>query len=451
MPAAISVGTNPTFETDDRRTVEAYVLDRDDLDLYDERVMVEFTAHIRPTLRFETRRGAARRHGQGRRPVPRAADEDRSGLSLPNPVSPWARHDVGLYVAAAGTSVVGALLVWSATARADGTAYLVRHLVTAAVGLALALLVSRVGQQRVRLAAPWVYAGSLLLLVAGAHPAGPHGRRVAVVDPARGGFTVSRPSCAKVGLCLALATVLAAQAERGLAPGRREVALAAGLVALPTALILLQPDLGSAAVVVAIGAVVVTVAGAPRRWVVAAALLGVAVVVVALTTPVLSDYQRDRLPSFVDPVGRPAGQWLPDPDGAPRHRRRRRVGPGLHARRAHPGRLRALPAQRLRLLGGGEGGLGFVGATGLLLLLAFVVGRILLVAARAQEPFGRLVAVGVATWLAVQVVQNVGMNLGLLPVTGLPLPFVSYGGSSMLVSWLAVGLVDATHTTATHR
>jgi riboflavin kinase / FMN adenylyltransferase len=54
MPAAISVGTNPTFETHDRRTVEAYVLDRDDLDLYDERVMVEFTAHIRPTLKFES-------------------------------------------------------------------------------------------------------------------------------------------------------------------------------------------------------------------------------------------------------------------------------------------------------------------------------------------------------------------------------------------------------------
>jgi rod shape determining protein RodA len=79
------------------------------------------------------------------------------------------------------------------------------------------------------------------------------------------------------------------------------------------------------------------------------------------------------------------------------------------------------------------------------------VGRVLVVAARAQDAFGRLVAVGVATWLAVQVVQNVGMNLGLLPVTGLPLPFVSYGGSSMLVSWLAIGLVDATHSTATRR
>jgi rod shape determining protein RodA len=89
--------------------------------------------------------------------------------------------------------------------------------------------------------------------------------------------------------------------------------------------------------------------------------------------------------------------------------------------------------------------LGFVGAAGLVVLLAVVVLRVLVVAARAEEPFGRLVAVGVATWLAVQVTQNIGMNLGLLPVTGIPLPFVSYGGSSMLLSWLAVGLVDTAH------
>ena len=95
--------------------------------------------------------------------------------------------------------------------------------------------------------------------------------------------------------------------------------------------------------------------------------------------------------------------------------------------------------------------LGFVGAAGLVVILGFVVARVLVVASRATEQFGRLVAVGVATWLAVQVVQNVGMNLGLLPVTGLPLPFVSYGGSSMLVSWLAVGLVDAAHTDVTGR
>ena len=171
--------------------------------------------------------------------MPRAAHQDRPRLSrvhVPRgpaaepltTVSPWARHDVGLYVAAAGTSVVGALLVWSATARVDGTAYLVRHLLTAAVGMGLALLVSRVGQQRVRLAAPWVYAGSLLLLLAVLTPSGRtvNGSRSWI--PLVGGFTIQPAELAKVGLCLALATLLAGQAERGLrtgpprgGPGRR--------------------------------------------------------------------------------------------------------------------------------------------------------------------------------------------------------------------------------------
>ena len=114
-------------------------------------------------------------------------------------MSPWARHDVGLYLAAAGTSVVGALLVWSATVRVDGTAYLVRHLLTAAVGMGLALLVSRVGQQRVRLAAPWVYAGSLLLLLAVLTPLGRtvNGSRSWI--PLVGGFTIQPAELAKVG------------------------------------------------------------------------------------------------------------------------------------------------------------------------------------------------------------------------------------------------------------
>ena len=381
--------------------------------------------------------------------MPWAADDHRPVLST-SVLARWARHDLGLYVAAGGTSVVGALLVWSSTAHTAGTAYLVRHLATAAVGLGLALLVSRVGQHRVRLATPWVYAGSLLLLLAVLTPLGRtvNGSRSWI--PLVGGFTVQPAELAKVGLCLALAALFAAQAERGIAPGTREVVLAAVLVALPTALVLLQPDLGSAAVIVALGVVVVAVAGVRRRWLVVAALAGVAVVVLALTTPVLGGYQRDRLAAFADPSA--------DPQGSGYQTRvvRTAIGAGgmwgqgfMRGERTQGG---AVPYQLndfVFSVAGEE--LGFVGATGLLLLLGFVVVRVLVVASRAPDTFGRLVGVGVATWLAVQVVQNVGMNLGLVPVTGLPLPFVSYGGSSMLVSWLAIGLVDATHTASRDR
>lgn len=371
--------------------------------------------------------------------MPRAADEHRPVLTAAAR-SRWARHDVGLYLAAGGASVVGALLVWSATAHGEGTAYLVRHLVTAVVGLGLALLVSRVGQHRVRLAAPWVYAGSVMLLLAVLTPLGRtvNGSRSWI--PLLGGFTVQPAELAKVGLCLALAALLASQAERGLAPGTREVALSAVLVGVPTALVLLQPDLGSAAVVVALGLVVVAVAGVPRRWLLLAAFVGIALAVVVVTTPVLSDYQRDRLTAFADPSSDPQGS------GYQTRMVRAAIGAGglwgqgfMNGERTQTG---AVPYQLndfVFSVAGEE--LGFVGATGLLLLLGFVVVRVLHVASRAPDAFGRLVGVGVATWLAVQVVQNVGMNLGLVPVTGLPLPFISYGGSALVMNLAAAGIL----------
>lgn len=84
--------------------------------------------------------------------------------------------------------------------------------------------------------------------------------------------------------------------------------------------------------------------------------------------------------------------------------------------------------------------LGFLGAAGLVVLYGLLLARIWRAATRADD-FGRLVCVGVASWFGVQVVENIGMNLGLLPVTGLPLPFLSYGGSSMFACWLALALV----------
>ncbi len=368
--------------------------------------------------------------------MPRAAGQDRSRLSG------WARHDVGLYVAAAGASVVGALLVWSATVRTTGSAYLVRHLVTAGLGLAVAVLVGRLGRDLVRAAAPWAWlaAVGLLLLVPTPLGATVNGSRSWI--PLVAGFTLQPAELAKVGVTLALAALLAGRLDRGRDLGGRQVLVAAGVLGVPTLLVLLQPDLGTALVLVALGTVVVVVGGAPRRWVAAAVALAVAGVVLALTTPLLSDYQRARLTSFADPTA--------DPQGAGYQTRQVRLAIGgggmwgqgfMDGSRTQGGFVPFQLNDFVFSVAGEE--LGFVGAAGLVVLLGVLVVRVLVVAARAEDTFGRLVGVGVATWLAVQVVQNVGMNLGLLPVTGLPLPFVSYGGSSMLASWLAVGLVDA--------
>ncbi|GAB3070960.1 rod shape-determining protein RodA [Pedococcus soli] len=356
----------------------------------------------------------------------------------------WARSDWGLVIAALGLSLVGALLVWSATRQEAGAAYLVRHLFTTAVGLTIAALVTRMGHQLLRALAPLLYlvsVGGLLLVLT---PVGStvNGSHSWILLP--GGFSVQPSEFAKAALCLGLAIILGERLDRGAEPTVRDLLVAVAVAAVPVGLVLLQPDLGSALVLAALALGVVAVAGTPKRWLALAVGLVAAAVVVALTTPVLSAYQRDRLTAFVDPQA--------DPQGIGYQTRQVRIaigsggwqGQGLFE--GHQTQGGFIPFQQTDFVFSVAGEeLGFVGAAGLLVLLGFVVLRAVLVATRAQDAFGRLMAIGVATWLLFQVFENVGMNLGLTPVTGLPLPFLSYGGSSMFACWLAIGLVNNVH------
>lgn len=381
--------------------------------------------------------------------MPHRAHPDRAPLSGRLDRSRWLRQDLGLLIGAAGTSVVGALLVWSATHESAGTAYLVRHLLNTAIGMALAIGVSRLGHHGLRLLAPWLYGVSLLGLLAVLTPLGVtiNGSRSWI--PVVAGFTVQPSEFAKLGLALVLAMVFADRWERGMGPGGRLVALGWVLAAVPVALIMLQPDLGSAVVLGALAFVVIAVAGAPRRWVVGVAVVGVGLVVAALTTPLLSEYQRNRLLAFANPSADPQGF------GYQTRQVRLAIGSGgwsgqgfMEGRQTQGGFIPYQLNDFIFSVAGEE--LGFVGAAGLLLLLSFIVVRVFIVAGRSGDAFGRFVGVGVGTWLGFQVFQNVGMNLGVMPVTGLPLPFVSYGGSSMFASWLAIGVVNAAYAAA-HR
>lgn len=377
--------------------------------------------------------------------MPRGAHPDRP-LNLR---SRWLRQDLGLFVGAAGTSVIGALLVWSATHETAGTAYLVRHLLNTVIGIGLAVGVTRLGHQGLRLIAPWLYGISLLGLIAVLTPIGltVNGSRSWI--PVAAGFTVQPSEFAKVGLALVLAFVFADRWERRVAPSNRDVALGWALAAVPVALIMVQPDLGSAVVLGGLAFVVIAMAGAPRRWIVGVGVAAVALVGAALTTPLLSDYQRDRLLAFANPSADPQGI------GYQTRQVRLAIGSGgwdgqgfMQGRQTQGGFIPYQLNDFIFSVAGEE--LGFIGAAGLLVLLSFIVIRIFVVAGRSGDAFGRFVGVGVGTWLAFQVFQNVGMNLGVMPVTGLPLPFVSYGGSSMFASWLAVGVVNAAYA-AGHR
>jgi rod shape determining protein RodA len=387
--------------------------------------------------------------------VPSRADLDRPLLTprrpwAAAPAGTWALSDWGLVIGAAGLSVVGALLVWSSTRSDAGTAYLYRHLLNTALGMTLAAAVTRMGYQLLRALAPALYALSVLGLALVLTPVGStvNGSHSWILLP--GGFSIQPSEFAKAALCVGLAIILSERLDRGAALESRDVALACVVAAVPIGLVMVQPDLGSALVLGALALGVVALAGAPRRWLAGAAALVAAGITVALTTPVLSDYQRDRLVAFANPQA--------DPQGIGYQTRQVRIaigsggwqGQGLFDGRQTQGGF--IPYQQTDFVFSVAGEeLGFIGAGGLLLLLGFLIVRTVVVAARARDAFGRLMALGVAAWFTFQVFENVGMNLGLMPVTGLPLPFVSYGGSSMFACWLAIGLVNNAHLSAQRR
>lgn len=352
----------------------------------------------------------------------------------------YARTDWAPFVAALGLTLVGALLIWSSTKEWAGTALAVRHLVNAAIGIVLALAVVAVDVRWLRAVAPWVYLAGLLGLVLVLTPLGEtvNGSRSWLFLP--GGFSLQPAELAKIGLVVGLAMILAEGRDPYRPPAWREVLLAWVLAALPVGLIMLQPDLGSALVfgVMTIG--VVATSGASWRWTAAALTAAAAAVVAALRVPLLDPYQVNRLLAFRDPAL--------DPEGIGYQTTQVRLaigsggwsGTGLGEGPQTQGGF--IPFQHTDFIFSVAGEeLGLFGSLGLIGLLGFLVVRALLVGLRCEDHFGRLVAVGVACWFAFQIFQNVGMNLGLMPVTGLPLPFLSYGGSSMLACWLALGLL----------
>lgn len=356
----------------------------------------------------------------------------------------WSRTDWGLLIGGLGLSLIGALLVWSATRHQSGSAYLARHLLNTGIGLGLAGAVTRVDFRGLRAYAPWLYLASVAGLVLVLTPVGStiNGSHSWIQLP--GGFSIQPSEFAKVALCVGLAVILAERGERDQPPSHRDVAIAWVVAGIPIGLVMLQPDLGSALVLGALAVGVIAVSGAPRRWVVGVLAVVAIGITVALTTPVLSPYQRERLVTFANSSA--------DPQGIGYQTSQVRIaigsggweGQGLFQGRQTQGGF--IPFQQTDFVFSVAGEeLGFLGSAGLLLVLGFLVLRTLMIAVRARDAFSRLVAIGVACWFTFQIFENVGMNLGMMPVTGLPLPFVSYGGSSMFACWLALGLVNNAH------
>jgi rod shape determining protein RodA len=362
-----------------------------------------------------------------------------------------ARLDWVLMSAAGLLLVVGALLVWSATstrgelAAAGSDAFVKRQLVNIAIGIVLGVMVAATDHRWVRILAPVVYAASLvglvLVLVMGSTI---NGSRSWIVV---GGMSIQPAEFAKLSVVIGMALVVAERTEgswRQREVRHLDVLSMLAVAALPALLILLQPDLGTMLVLLATVFGVIATSGAPRRWLIGLAAAGVAVAAAAVSLGVLAAYQVDRFMAFTNPAL--------DPRGAGYNTEQARIAignGGLFGQGLFDGsqtRSGFVPEQQTDFIftvAGEE--LGLVGAGVVIALLAIIVWRALTIAAQADDLFGRLAAAGVGCWFGFQSFQNIGMCLGIMPVTGVPLPLVSYGGSSMFAALMAIGLLQTIH------
>ncbi|MGO4256715.1 rod shape-determining protein RodA [Marmoricola sp. RAF53] len=376
----------------------------------------------------------------------RGAELRRSATSNARSVVAAPRIDWILVLATAAILVTGTLLVWSSTSTNEAltggnpTAYLTKHLVNIVIGLGLGASVLLTDQRWVRILTPLVYVGSviglLLVLVMGSTI---NGSRSWLLI---GGMSIQPAEFAKLAVVVGMALLVAERTESSTRRrvGDLDVVLMLLIAGLPAALILLQPDLGTMLVLSATVFGVLAAAGAPRRWLVGLFGAGVLGAVVVVQAGVLKAYQINRFMAFTNPDL--------DPRGAGYNTTQARIAignGGLFGRGLFDGsqtRSGFVPEQHTDFVftvAGEE--LGLIGAGLLIVLFAVLLWRALRIALAADDLFGRVAAAGIACWFGFQTFQNIGMCLGIMPVTGVPLPLVSYGGSSMFASLMAIGLL----------
>lgn len=346
---------------------------------------------------------------------------------------------------------IGTLLVWAATRDwytrngLDGQYYLKRHIINILIGLVLAYGVTVIDYRLLRAYTPFLWGAGVLGLVVVLIPglgAEINGAKAWIALP--GGFQIQPAELAKIAIIIGMSMILSERSHDSDGPTSRDVLQSLAVAAIPVLLIILQPDMGTVLIISAAVVTIVAVSGVPARWVTGLLLLAVLGGFVAVKAGVVSEYQVNRLQTFVDPSA--------DTQGAGYQLRQARitvgsgglVGTGLFNGPQTNGRF--VPEQQTDFIftvAGEE--LGFIGSGAILILYLILLMRGFSIARRTNDPFGRLVCTGVIAWFAFQIFENIGMTLGLMPMTGVPLPFISYGGSSMFATLIGIGLLQNVH------
>lgn len=364
---------------------------------------------------------------------------ERSGFLRMDPYTAFAG------IALIATSIVIIALTTKGDRPGDPYYYAIRQSIYAVIGIALMYAFARIDYSRFRELRVGIYSAMIasitLVLVLGAAA---RGSKRWIELPF---FTFQPSELGKLLLIVALAGFVIDRARRQSEVQRTARLLLLGLV--PAVLVLLQPDLGTALVYGVVTLTVLFIGGiswthfAALGGLAAAAVMVVLVLAPAVGMPVLEGYQQERLTSFANPSDDPADSSYQTRQALIAIGSGGKTGLGDDATQARAGFLPegrtdfifAVTAERW----------GFVGAAFLLSLFALLIWRALRIATLSKNLFGSMIAAGVAVMLLFQVFVNVGMNVGVMPVTGIPLPLVSYGGTSVLVTFMAIGLLQSVY------
>ncbi|KOU64933.1 rod shape-determining protein RodA [Streptomyces sp. MMG1533] len=360
------------------------------------------------------------------------------------------RLDWPILLAALALSGIGSLLVFSATRnrteinQGDPYYFLIRHIMNTGIGFALMLGTVWLGHRTLRTAVPILYGASVFLILMVLTPLGStvNGAHSWIV--LGGGFSLQPSEFVKITIILGMAMLLAARVDAGDKPhpDHRTVLQALGLAAVPMLIVMLMPDLGSVMVMVIIVLGVLLASGASNRWVFGLLSAGATGAIAVWQLHILDDYQIARFAAFANPSLDPAGVGYNTNQARIAIGSGGLTGSGLFHGSQTTGQF--VPEQQTDFVftvAGEE--LGFLGGGLIIILLGVVLWRACRIARETTELYGTIVAAGIVAWFAFQAFENIGMTLGIMPVTGLPLPFVSYGGSSMFSVWVAVGLLQS--------
>jgi rod shape determining protein RodA len=353
-----------------------------------------------------------------------------------------------LLTAVIALTVVGTLLIWSATAPllvqqgSNPHQFLLKQILNIALGVVLLLVVSSLDARQLRLYAPILYGLSCLGLLVVLTPLG------SIVNGARSwitigaGFQIEPSEFAKLSVIVISAMLLSSLRDGQTRPTGKAIAKAIGISAVPIVLVVAEPDLGVMIVLVVLVFGMIALSGVRLRWL-AGMLVAAALGIFAVSKlHLLKPYQTSRLTSFINPSADPRGT------GYSAAQAKIAIGSGgMHGTGLFHSQLVSgsfVPEQHTDFIFAVVGNeLGFVGACVVIGLLGLLLFCALRIAAQAEDQFGTLIASGIAIWFAVQAFVNIGMTIGIMPVTGLPLPFVSYGGSAMFADMIAVGLLQS--------